>query len=99
MTLIPLASFTPTKSFFSSHKMGTARVSATRLNEILGEGEGRSGDDKSMNCWRGYMDINGACVKVACWDWHCSSEDIKPYVSVWCEKSHYLLDWQNFLEG
>jgi hypothetical protein len=91
MALIPLASFTPAKSFFPTWKMGTARVSAARLNEILGEGEG--------NCWLGYMDINGEQVKVACWDWYGSSEDIKPTVSVWCDKAYCLLDWQKFLEG
>lgn len=95
--------FTPTNAFYRSFKMGEVVVSESRLLEILGKGQGVSGDGKSNQCWSGILTINADTdeeeqCKVSCWDWKGGLE--AGYgVSVWVEKSRFLQDWKNLLAG
>jgi hypothetical protein len=95
-------SFTPSTEFHSSWKMGEAFVSLDRAIEILGEGEGLSGDDKCENTWAGFLTLEtGETVNVCAWDWNGSIHEYKPRVCIWVQsgKHEHLMMWKNLIEG
>lgn len=95
-------SFTPTTKYLQSSKLDQAKISMERALEILGPGNGPSGDNKSLNHWNGVLKTpeGEKIMDVSCWDWHGSSTNAtNPVVSVWCNKPTYLHLWIRLLEG